>query len=199
MSDIAILKEMINEKATVPLQERQDGTHLNYSVTLAENQDKDNYSVTIKGMPKQDEVIIINVDTFFVALRKVFNGSRGECKRADFVIITDSEIEKMIICIEIKKKKDERKTIIKQLTGAKCFVTYCQEIGKDFWHQPNFLDGYEYRFVSIGDIPIAKTKTRPNRRKTNISRTTEIHNSPERMLKISGHDSLQFNYLIEGT
>lgn len=198
MSDIAILKQMINQKATVTLEERPDGTHLNYSVTLTENQDKDKYSVTIKRMPEPDKVIIIDVDTFFVALRKVFKGDKGECKRADYVIITDYDTEKMIICIEMKKKKDLRKTIIKQLTGAKCFVAYCQEIGKEFWHQQNFLDGYQYRFVSIGDIPIDKTKTRQNRRNTHISSTTEIHDSPEQMLQIKGSNHIQFNSLIYG-
>lgn len=196
MSDIAVLKQMIQENFTVSLAERKDGTHFNYSVTLTETQD--NYSVTIDGMPKPNEVIVINADQF-EAPRKVFNGSKGECKRADFIIIADTDTEKIILCIELKRKKDSPKTIIQQLKGAKCFVAYCQEIGKVFWNQQNFLDTYQYRFVGIGYIPISKTKTRPDLRdSTPISTSTKTHDCPERMLKISRQDCIQFNFLIEG-
>jgi len=195
MSDIAILKEMIREDFTVSLTERKYGTHFNYSVTLTETQD--NYSVTIYGMPKPNEVIIINADKF-EALRKVFNGKKGESKRADFIIIADTDTEKIILCLELKKKKDSKKTIIQQLKGAKCFVAYCQEIGKVFWNQQKFLDTYQYRFVGIGYIPISKTKTRSEpRNKTPISRSTNTHDCPERMLKISRQNCIQFNFLIQ--
>jgi hypothetical protein len=189
MSDIAILKEMINEEITVSLTERTERTHSKYSVILTETQD--NYSVTIDGMPKPDEVIIIQADKFKV-VREVFNGSKGECKRADFVIIADTATEKIILCIEMKKNKDNPKNIIQQLYGAQCFIAYCQKIGKVFWHQHQFLDAYEYRFVSIGRIPLPKRKTRAEMRKT----PTEIHDLPERMLRIIGENSLQFNHLI---
>ncbi|BAZ33221.1 hypothetical protein NIES4074_57310 [Cylindrospermum sp. NIES-4074] len=196
MSDIAILKQMIKATATVSLAERKVGTHLNYSVTLTETQD--NYSVTIDGMPTPNEVIVINAD-LFEAPRNVFNGSRGECKRADFIIIADTDTERIILCIELKKNRDSPKTIIQQLKGAKCFVAYCQEIGKVFWNQQNFLDTYQYRFVGIGYIPISKTKTRPDRRnQITISTSNTTHDCPERMLKISRQDYIQFNFLIEG-
>ena len=192
MSDIAILKEMIQEKkdAIVALNERREKTHLKYSVLLTELQDS--YSVTIDGMPKPDEVIIIHVDKFKLA-GEFCNGSKGECKRADFVIITDTATEKIILCIEMKKRKDSNKTIIQQLKGAKCFVYYCQEIGKEFWNQYNFLKDYQYRFVSICHIPISKTKTRSDLKTINPN---ETHNSPERMLKISGKNHIQFNSLL---
>ncbi|MFB2971376.1 hypothetical protein ACE1CD_20615 [Aerosakkonema sp. BLCC-F183] len=186
MSDIAILKEMFKKDVTVPLEERQEGKRLKYSVTLTESQDS--YSVKIDGMPKHDEVIIIDVDTFVVP-REVFNGEKGECKRADFVIITNTETEKIILCIEMKKKKDLEKKIIQQFKGAQCFVAYCKEVGKAFWHKPNFLDDYQYRFVSIGNISVSKTTTR-------IERKTDIHDRPDRMLKIKSPNDLQFDRLI---
>ncbi|MCP2732013.1 hypothetical protein [Limnofasciculus baicalensis] len=52
MSDIAILKEMINETATVPLLSDKN------KVILKEPEPA-NYSVTIDGMPDDDKVIII--------------------------------------------------------------------------------------------------------------------------------------------
>lgn len=190
MSDIAILKEMIKENITVSLVEQQEGTHFNYSVILTETQE--NYCVTIHGMPKPNEVIVINADKF-EALRKVFNGSKGECKRADFVIIAHTDTEKIIVFIEMKKKKDSKETIIQQLKGAKCFVAYCQEIGKVFWNQHNFLDTYQYRFVGIGHIPVFKTSTRHQGKQKALNKT---HDCPERMLKISGKNNIHFNSLI---
>ncbi|MEZ2230579.1 hypothetical protein [Microcoleus sp.] len=193
MSDIAILKEMIQESATVPLEEHKGKKQ----VILKEPPPAD-YSVTIDGMPDDAQVIVIKADAF-PAPSKIFTSSKGQCKRADFAIVADTPTEKIIFCIEMKKKKGKTKNIIQQqLTGAKCFVDYCKEIGKAFWHQQNFLDAYEYRFVSIGHIPISKGKTRNNRSTETNDRLTEIHDRPDRMLKISRPNKLQFNHLIYG-
>lgn len=185
MSDIAILKEMIQESATVPLEE-----HKGQKQVILKEPPPADYSVTIDGMPDDAQVIVIKADAF-PAPSKIFTSSKGQCKRADFVIIADTPTEKIIFCIEMKKNKDQNTKIIQQLTGAKCFVDYCQEIGKAFWNQKNFLDDYEYRFVSIGNISISKGKTR-------INRLTETHDRPDRMLKISRPNKLQFNHLIYG-
>lgn len=194
LSDIDILKKMINKKATVELKERLDGKGFKYSVTLTEPQP--NYSVTIDKMPKDDKVIVIDVDTYFPAPSKIFTGSKGECKRADFVIVTNTGTEKFILCLEIKKRTDSQSTIIKQLTGAQCFVAYCKEIGKAFWHKHNFLDAYQYRFVSIGHISIAKKKTQSESSTNKNPDSNDIHDCPNRMLKIPYSGSLLFDRLI---
>ncbi|AFY74023.1 hypothetical protein Syn7502_01996 [Synechococcus sp. PCC 7502] len=142
MSDIAIFQELIKEIALVPLTDNK--------VVLKEPELSDCF-VTIHGMPDEDEVIIIKADTF-KSPDSVFKGEHGECKRADFIIVADTNTKKVIICVELKKTKNDEKSIIKQLIGAKCFVLYCQEIGKSFWRQPNFLRDYQYRFVSINHI-----------------------------------------------
>ncbi|NEQ99339.1 MAG: hypothetical protein F6K30_21970, partial [Cyanothece sp. SIO2G6] len=149
MSDIALLKEMIKEAATVSLKGNK--------VTLEEPAVPD-CSVTIQGMPDEDEVIVIKADAF-QSPDTVFVGSQGECKRADFVIVADTGAKKVAICLELKKTKASEKEIIQQLKGAQCFVRYCQEIGKVFWGYPTFLKAYQYRFVSISHISIAKKKT----------------------------------------
>ena len=84
MSDIAILKEMIQETATVSLKIDLNGGN---QVILKEP--KDNYEITIYGMPDDDNVIIINPEEF-KSLDTIFKGNRGECKRADFIIIADT-------------------------------------------------------------------------------------------------------------
>ena len=193
MSDIEILKKMLDQSMIVCLQEKQEGTHIRYSVILEETQY--NYSVSIEGMPNPDEVIIINADKFKV-VPHVFNKNNGQRKRADFVIIANTKNEKIILCIELKKRTKSKNSIVKQLTGAKCFIIYCQALVKNFWKKHDFLDGYEYRFVSIGHISTNKTTTRTNNRKGGNSSTGEIHDSPEKMRKIKYSNSLQFNRLI---
>jgi len=195
MSDISILKEMIQETAIVLLKEQLEGTHSRYSVTLEER--NENYAIEICNMPNHDEVIIIKADTF-LAPRDIFKGSKGECKRADFVIIANSERYKIILCIELKKTKGSQKAIIQQLTGAQCFVAYCKEIGKRFWDKDSFDGDYQYRFVSISQIKTSISKVR-----TQISRSKEkennakIHDQPELMLKItSPKNPLYFDQLI---
>lgn len=184
MPDIAILKEMIQETATIQLENQSNKKQ----VTLVEPPPA-NYSVTIHGMPDSEQVIIIKIDTFS-SPNAVFKGNNGECKRADFVIIADTDKKKVILCIEMKGGKGGAETeIIQQLKGAQCFVAYCREIGRSFWKQQDFLKGYEYRFVSIRDISISKRKTR-------IERSTGTHNCPERMLKISSPNRLEFNHLV---
>ncbi len=180
MSDIDILRQMIKDEATLALEERNNKNQ----VTLTEPQFTD-ASVIVFGMP--DKAIVIKADAF-KSPDSVFNGSRGECKRADFVIVADTEGKKVIICIEVKATRASEKEIIQQLEGARCFVSYCQEIGKVFWKQQDFLKGYGYRFISIGNISMPKRKTR-------ATRHTGIHDRPERMLKISSPHHLQFNQL----
>ena len=193
LSDIDILKKMINKQATVQLKEQLDGKRIKYSVTLTEPQHS--YSVTIDRIPN-DDVIVIDVDTYFPAPSKIFTAEKGQCKRADFVIVTNTGTEKIILCLEIKKTKDSQSTIIKQLTGAQCFVAYCKEIGKAFWHKHNFLDAYQYRFVSIAHLPINKKTTQIKSSSNKNPDSNEIHDSPNRMLKISGSGSLRFDRLI---
>lgn len=186
MSDIAILKEMIQESAKVPLVEDSYGKK---KVTLKEPDG--NYSVTINGMPDDEQVIVIKADAF-TSPKAVFTGAKGECKRADFIIVADTETKKVILCIEMKAKAKTSPEweIIQQLKGAMCFVAYCQKIGKEFWCVQKFLDAYVYRFVTIRNINIHKKPTR--------EAITDDHDSPERMLKITSPHYLQFNRLIGG-
>jgi hypothetical protein len=184
MSDIAILKAMIKDIATVSLEDH----HSKKQVTLTEPPPA-NYFVTIHGMPDDDEVIIIKADSFS-SPNAIFKGDCGECKRADFVIVADVEPKKIILCIEMKAGSGGlEKEIIQQLKGAQCFVAYCREIGQLFWNQQDFLKDYVYRFVSIRNISISKQPTR-------ISPKAVTHDRPDRMLKISSPHRLEFNYLV---
>ncbi len=178
MPDMEILIQMIIKTARVELQ-IEYGREL---VTLHEPQAPDSFA-TIRNLPS--DTLVIKVDAF-KSPDDIFSGSNNECKRADYVII--SLEKKCILYIELKRTKDNWEQIVKQLIGAKCFVKYCQEIGKSFWNEKNFLDGYEHRFISIGHTSIAKRKTR-------ITRNSSIHDSPDKALRVDWPHYLQFNHL----
>jgi len=184
MSDIAIFKQMIKSTATVSL----EGYESKKKVILTEPPPA-NYCVTIYGMPEEDQVIVIKTDCF-TAPKAIFADSKCECKRADFVIFAETDAVKVIIYIEMKAGKGGSEgEIIQQLKGAQCFIGYCREIGQAFWDHQTFLKDYEYRFVSIREISISKRRTRP-------LKSTDLHDRPDKMLKITSSKGLQFRHLI---
>lgn len=178
IQDIDILIQLIKDSALVKKQEK----YSKMMVNLIEPQDPES-NVTIYNLP--DDAIIIRVDKFR-SPDAVFNGKNGECKRADFVII--SADKKCIIYIEMKRNRDQWNQIVKQLQGAQCFMKYCQEIGKCFWNKNEFLKGYKSRFISIRHINIPKRKTR-------FFRESQSHDTPEKAMKIDWPNKLQFNKL----
>jgi hypothetical protein len=184
MDDFEILDRMIQPQAKAEL---VDSGSSKPQVILTE---ANLYAVTILGMPDRENVIIIKGDTFD-APQQIFNGKHGECKRADFMIIARlDERRKYVVYIEMKARVTTSKgrEIIHQLQGTQCFFKYCEEIGKVFWEEPNFLAGYKSRFVSFRNIGLNK---RPTREKAAIP-----HDRPDRMLKLNSTKSIQFNQLI---
>lgn len=179
--DLIILDRMIQDSAKVPLTE----VYGKFQVELRETHGV-NYEVTIKNIPKN--TLVIKSDEF-PAPTKFFQGNQGECKRADYLIISEDNQRKFIIVIEMKAGKAIEKEVIHQLRGSECLIAYCQKIGQLFWHQPNFLTGYQYRFISLKHINIAKRSTRekPN---------SQPCDRPENMLKIYSPNTLMFNRLI---
>ena len=183
MNDIQILREMLIDRLQVEAQQEQG----KFSVELTDL--TSGTSVKIKGLPPDS--IVIRAEDFEDPVT-IFNGTKGECKRADFVIISNDEHErKWIICIEIKGGNKTRPKIIAQLKGAQCFISYCRYIGKLFWEFEEFLDGYEYRFVSIARLnKIKKPRTQP------FHSTGQLHNHPDNFLKIFQTPILHFGKLI---
>ena len=187
MNDIEILQEMLVPDAQVPLQQGQGKS----SVQLKDEQA--GTIVEIKGLPRDS--IVIRAEAFEDSL-KLFEGSKGERRRADFVIIS-IDSRKWIICIETQKSNYKSpKEVIEQLKGALCFVSYCRCIGREFWLEKEFLDDYHYRFVSMVDIDTNKEtkKTRPY--SPRIQSKGKLHDSPRAFLKIYRSPSLHFRKLL---
>ena len=174
MSELDVLRELINEQALVPLVEahREKKT-----VVLSEsgNQDGIQYSITIKEVP--NDAVVVKTD-MFPSPQNIFRCQNGECKRADYVIVANSERGGFIVHIEMKRGRGNAGEIVDQLKGSECFISYCRSIVHRFWQQSNFLDLYENRFVTFRRIGASKFRTRQ-------SRSTELNDDPEKMLKIS--------------
>ncbi len=175
ISDIGILKEMIKEDAKLAVSDHQPRGRK--QIDLNEPQCPKS-SVTILGMP--DDVIVIKADAF-ESPSTLFKGLHDECKRSDFIIVADCGDKKIILCIEMKAGKASKSRIIQQLTGTECLVKYIQIIGQAFWRRQDFLENYVYRFVSFIHTRINKRKTR----KTYKKDQTDVHDRPNKMLKIS--------------
>lgn len=180
MTDLEILREMIKPSARVEATEHYGRE----TVDLIEPQHPDS-TVKVFGLP--DDAIVIKVDAF-QSPDAIFAGSRGECKRADFVIIAVVGDTQVVIYIEMKATKAREHELVHQLAGAQCFLAYCCEIGKAFWRQPTFLKNRVERFVSIGHTSINKTRTR-------VTRQSAVHDRPERMLKLASPHHIEFNHL----
>lgn len=145
MNDIEVLKKMLIPSVLVPLQHEQDNRS---SVKLTDLQAQT--AVTIKGLPQN--TVVLRAEVFIpyadaedsnadVEDRKnscFFNGSKGECKRADFVIVS-SGTKKWIIFIETQRGNYKScKEVVQQLKGALCLINYCRSIGKEFWLEGNY-------------------------------------------------------------
>ncbi len=108
MNAIQILREMLKPNIQVVLQSGQGRP----SVQLTDAQF--GTTVQIKGLP--DNSIVIRAEDFENPLT-VFNGSRGERKRADFVIVSNDENnKKWVICIETQEmdSKADGETLFKR-------------------------------------------------------------------------------------
>ena len=181
MPDGEILSELIREGAIISLQHHYDGK---WMVELEEPSVQDS-KVKINNIPADTIVIRLNVLT---AISAMFRSKKGECKCADFVIISPEK--KCILYIEMKRTIDKWDSIVQQLTGAMCFVEYCRILGREFWNEKNFLTDYKKRFISIRHTSISKKSTRPNQVVGGGS-----YDTPSTAMKINHPRNLQFKML----
>ena len=189
MSDFDILRDLIRDEALASVEDEYGKE----TIVLEEpgNHQQSAYSLKIRNVP--DDFIAFKADAF-PAPEEIFKNDRGECKRADFVIIASDDKVNWIVHIEMKSgNAGSGEEIEQQLRGAQCLVAYCRAIGQEFWKEPEFLkkDNYQQRFISVKDIGIQKKPTRPRSK-------SDQHDTPENMLKIKApaRGRLQFNELV---
>lgn len=180
MTDLDILKQMIKTSACAEVE-----VHYNsHKVVLSEPQCPDS-KVEIRNIPA--DAIIIGADKF-PPPNALFNGEKGECKRADYIIVAEKNNRICAVYIELKRTNQASATDIqKQLRGAHCVLCYLQAIGREFWGKQDFLANIAHRYIGFTHTgSIRKHKTRE-------SRPSELHKSPEKFLKFSWQSSVEFN------
>lgn len=190
MSDLTTLHELINEEAVAAIEERS-GKKM---VVLEESGDgqQAGYSVNLSGLP--DDLIAVKADRFPPPDR-IFQNTRGECKRADYILIAQAAAVNWIVYIEMKGgKAGSREEVIQQLKGAECLLAYFRAVGCKFWRNRSFLHQGQYRqrFVCIEQINIPKKPTRE-------LPLSKVHDTPEDMLRIISPRigrGLQFRELV---
>ncbi|MCY3999201.1 MAG: hypothetical protein OXF84_00120 [Bacteroidetes bacterium] len=187
-SDINILKRLIIKNVLVPVSKNN---YDKYFLVLNDYGRSSSYHIKIVNLP--EETIAIKTDRFPFT-KKIFRCNNGECKMADYVVISNDLDQKWIIYIELKLGSNGKpKQIIQQLEGSKCFIHYCREVGKTFLHEPEFLDptNYQERYISVKNIGVAK-------RSSNILTKPGVHDHASNMLRISAPPpkGIRFEQLI---
>lgn len=192
--DLEILSEMIRDTALASVEEHPYGKSGKKVVILEElnNEQRLNYSVKIQNAP--DEILAIKADKFS-SPKSIFRNDKGECKRADYILVAYTKGDNWIIYIELKGgQSDSNKEIQQQLKGAECLIAYCRAVGRTFWQQPRFFEekDYKQRFVCIKNLKSNKTPTR------NRPKPRRLHDNSANMRKIYAHlgKQIQFNELI---
>jgi hypothetical protein len=183
MDSVSLLKRMIKASAQVAL----DVCGATASVELREPQFPDSI-LRIRGIPA--DAIVIKMDSF-PAPDALFNCDKGECKRADYVIVAILPNKRRILYLELKRTKASRGDVVKQLLGAECALLYCKQVAEAFFDEASLLAGYQSRFVSCGHTSI-------NKRRTRIERSAARHDRPERFMKVDWPSTLEFNHLVGG-
>jgi hypothetical protein len=174
---------MIKDSSKIQLEAK---TPTRASVTLEETQVSDS-KIVIYGLPHN--AIAAKIDTF-TSPDTILAGTRGECKRADYVILSDDNDKKLILYIEIKLKRKEEKHLIEQLKGAVCFIGFCKEVAKQFWYNPTFLSDFDCRFVVFTHTGSIR------KRSTRIDKDHQKNDTPEKALKISYTQKYEFSQLV---
>ncbi len=188
--DLDVLRELIRDEAVVTVKKDQHGNNF---LELKEPGGGKSPGYKIKVLNTPEDAIAIKSD-MFPSPKKIFRNTKGECKRADFVIIAKDGKKNWIIYIEMKRSSyGSEKEIIRQLQGSRCFLDYCRTVGRTFWEKPGFLEEevYQQLYVSVKNIGVDKKPSRGAKRPS-------LHDCPENMLKISAppRRGVQFKSLL---
>ena len=187
-SDLEILRDLIRDKALVTVEKDRYGKNF---LVLKEPQKENQPEYRIEILNVPNDTIAIKADSFS-SPKNIFKNTRGECKRADYIIVAQNKERDLIIYIEMKlRNAGSEKERIQQLKGAKCLVDYCRSIGQMFWGEYEFLKDYQQLYVSVKNIGVHKKPSRETKKRS-------LHDQPENMLKINGvpQKKLYFRELI---
>ncbi len=187
VEDIELLRKMIDAGSILNLQQknRQNSLVLQETNTAKGQQ----YRLQLLNVP--EDCIAIKSDNFRVPA-KFFQRDKGQTRRADYIVVAIHGSTSIIVFIELKKGKGDRSKIVQQLKGSQCLLEYCRSLGQNFWKENDFLDFQNYQriFVSFRQIKLNKSRTNLRKQKNGG------HDTPEKMITISGKNQLQFRKLL---
>ena len=145
-----------------------------------------NYSFIIRDLPS--DTLVIKYDRFPSTKDVFFKSEHSECKRADYILISESN--KVVMYIELKhsNKSAASKDIVAQLKGAKCVVDYMQSIAMQFLGEPMIFADYTHLYYK----GIIKAP-----RKRSFGRTELLNTSPEFPRTLAGSFA-SFGHLLHG-
>lgn len=174
MSDIDILRELFREDVKI--------TPVESGIELLEPKCPDS-KLTVKNLPTGS--MVIKLDSF-AAPDSFFAGSKHECRRADYALISELAGRVRIIILEIKRKSGDNSSITDQLAGGRCVMEYCKAIGRAFWAEQSFLSDFDCRFVAaLRTGSVRKRTSKPKER-------PDKPDSPEKFYKVFG-SSIEYN------
>ncbi len=179
MNDYEILDNLIKAEARETIE-----TICGKPVVVLREKQVSGYTIEVRDIPTDS--IVINLDDRYKCDR-IFKGANNECKRADYIII-NPRLKKIII-IELKSKSYRKTEVMQQMHGARCFMGFCQDIGATFWKKDEFLQNYEYRYVSLRDSKSPKRST--------VSQPEDCHDTPENMLEFRFEDTLYYKHIAK--
>lgn len=144
---------------------------------------------------KHVELYDVSQDAFLIKLdeyeqpKSLFKGTNGECKRCDYVLVTNLNKKPLLIFIELKSSKIKMPHIIKQFQGAECVIDYCDSVLDRFYDYSSVLKDIEKRFI-IFYKPRSISK-----RRTRIS-PPENNKSPDKAFKYPSPYNPSINELV---
>ncbi|MDR1689349.1 MAG: hypothetical protein LBS21_12155 [Clostridiales bacterium] len=141
MNEVKTLKKLLNENSILPIKTDSNNKRY-YELT----EPKFDYSIKISNPP--NDTIVLKCDSF-PDTSNFFRGKSGECKRADYIVFSESENAVLIMELKYSKDSSSNKDIIAQLKGAKSILDYCKSIAASFLGNEDFLENYEHRYYKV--------------------------------------------------
>lgn len=176
---------MLNDEAVLNLQRANGGS---FKTTLCEPISSTPFGVKLIGIP--DQSIVFSLDSFFDPPR-LFTGSSGEKKRADYIAISTSEKRACVIELKCSERHlgPHVQGIKSQLRGGYCFLRYMESVLEKFYNYPKAFDGWKFNYSCV----CISSKTR--RRTTKIS--NDSNDIPEYFRKffVKKQENIHFSKL----
>ncbi|MCL1875103.1 MAG: hypothetical protein FWF87_02440 [Synergistaceae bacterium] len=120
------------------------GGHRCFVITEEDKESKLN-KIEVRGVPENSILLKMNCYKEPIA---TFKSTKGECKRCDYVILTQYENTMHVIYIEMKSWELKKPDIICQFKGAFCFMSYSNVIAEKF-HNARISSAPQERYVVL--------------------------------------------------